>query len=460
MTTSYGRASKLAALTLITATDSHSLESREARRSAKRASVWISCAAVVFALTLSPLMVTRASAQATPAAAPSPAAAVSVAAAASPAASPSAAPSPLPNPAVTGPLQTSAPYVIETGIPTEFDIGGSDFQHISVDGVFSGIGIAQTNTPTTDRNARLDMSNAMLSVQQPTGLVQFYLQGGAYDIPALGTPLVTTGKALSNLYGPLPVAFLKLAPTDSFSIEGGNLPTLIGAEYTFTFENVNVERGLLWNQENAINRGVQVNYATGPLSAAVSWNNGFYSRSYTWLWGSLAWAINPTNTLSVIGGKNLGTDKHNTFNAPVFQNNSGIFNLIYTLNAAPWIIQPYFQWTSVPRDNSIGVSRETSTFGGALLASYAFTNWFALAGRAEYIAATGNNHDGSVNLLYGAGSEAWSLTATPTFQWKDLFARPEFSFIRATNYSNGTVFGASGNQPTQFRALLELGLLF
>jgi len=30
------------------------------------------------------------------------------------------------------------------------------------------------------------------------------------------------------------------------------LPTLIGAEYTFTFENMNIERGLLWNQEKRL----------------------------------------------------------------------------------------------------------------------------------------------------------------------------------------------------------------
>jgi hypothetical protein len=51
----------------------------------------------------------------------------------------------------------------------------------------------------------------------------------------------------------------------------------MGAEYTFTFENMNIERGLLWNQENAINRGIQVNQTIGK-SASLSWNDGFYSN--------------------------------------------------------------------------------------------------------------------------------------------------------------------------------------
>jgi len=41
---------------------------------------------------------------------------------------------------------------------------------------------------------------------------------------------------VSNLYGPVPVAYLKLQAGKNTSILVGQLPTLIGAEYTFTFE--------------------------------------------------------------------------------------------------------------------------------------------------------------------------------------------------------------------------------
>ena len=45
----------------------------------------------------------------------------------------------------------------------------------------------------------------------------------------------------------------------------GSLPTLMGAESTFTYQNFNIERGIVWNQENAINRGIQVNQTTGQI---------------------------------------------------------------------------------------------------------------------------------------------------------------------------------------------------
>ncbi len=43
-----------------------------------------------------------------------------------------------------------------------------------------------------------------------------------------------------------------------------------GRGYTFTFQNTNIHRGVLWNQENAVNKGVQLNYASGPLSISAS----------------------------------------------------------------------------------------------------------------------------------------------------------------------------------------------
>jgi hypothetical protein len=120
----------------------------------------------------------------------------------------------------------------------------------------------------------------------------------------------------------------KIAPTDTFSISAGKLPTLIGAEYTFSFENMNIERGLLWNQENAVNCSVQANYTAGPLAFALSLNDGFYSNSYNWLWGSVACTLDPANTFTFVGGGNFDRTKKNTLATPIFLNNEQIFNMI------------------------------------------------------------------------------------------------------------------------------------
>jgi hypothetical protein len=174
----------------------------------------------------------------------------------------------------------------------------------------------------------------------------------------------------------------------------------------------------------------------------------------------LAYAINSANTLSVVGGGNLGFSKFSNFVTPLLLNNSQIYNLIYTYSSSPWIVQPYFQWTVVPHNDRIGVSKTTSTIGGAILVSYALTDNFFLAGRVEGIGATGSATDGSANLLYGPGSDAWSITLTPTYQYKKFFVRGEASYVQAVGYTPGDVFGNQNRNPAQVRGLLETGLLF
>jgi hypothetical protein len=392
----------------------------------------------------------------------------SPAAAGSPAPAAAATPvPPLSSPAMVGPLQMASPN--EVNLPkyvpflSELPAPIATLFDFDVNGVVSGLAFFQNHAVVGDPYNRLDVSNAEAIIQKADGLIQYYLQVGGYSFPIVGNPYINMTKSVNRLFGVLPEAYLKIVPTDSFSIEAGNLPTLFGAEYTFTFENMNIERGLLWNQENIINRGVQLNYTYGPLAASVSWNNGFYSHSYTWVDGSLAWTINPANTLSVVGGGNAGFAKSSNFATPLLNNNGQIYNVIYEYNSSPWIIEPYFQETVIPKSPDIGVFKATETIGGAILVSYAITDKIFLAGRAEYIGSTGNENSpkgSAANLLYGIGSDAWSLTLTPTFQWKQFFFRGEVSYVQANSYAPGAVFGKEGNNNSQVRGLIETGVIF
>ena len=169
----------------------------------------------------------------------------------------------LPTPSITGPL---------AGIPpARFDAG--PFGTISVNGILTGYGMWQDDHFPGDKPTQATLSNGQVWIQKTDGWWQFYLQAGAYTIPALATPFLNTGNTVTDFYGALPTAYLKLVPGKNTSILVGELPTLIGAEYTFDFENMNIERGLLWNQENAVNRGLQVNQTMGKFTASLSWND-------------------------------------------------------------------------------------------------------------------------------------------------------------------------------------------
>lgn len=334
-----------------------------------------------------------------------------------------------------------------------------------VTGTVSGLVLVQSNpilspSATGNRHETVDISNGQVFIQKTDGLIQFFIQAGGYSLPSVGAPYIASSKTTDNFYGVLPQAFIKIAPNDAFSIEAGKLPTLIGAEYTFTFENTNIERGLLWNQENAVNRGVQANYTKGPVAVAFSWNDGFYSNRYNWLSGVVTYTFDPANVLSFVGMGNLGHTGKSTLATPLAQNNSEIYNVIYTHTVGSWTLQPYVQYTNVPSNSQIGITKSASTIGGAMFANYAFDPTYSLGGRVEYISTSGNTTDGSPNLMYGPGSKAWSITVTPTYQKEAFFARGEVSFVKATSTAPGSVFGQSGTSTSQARLLVETGFIF
>lgn len=278
-------------------------------------------------------------------------------------------------PAMAGPLAAN-PYPFSVDLP---DWLGSASGKVYVTGAVSGLAFYQDNPIDAfpgDDASMLDLSNAQVFIQKTDGWFQFFVQVGEYSLPALGASYIKSSFATPFTFGVVPQAFVKIVPTDNISILAGKLPTLIGAEYTFAFENMNIERGLLWNQENAVNQGVQVNYALGSLALSLTWNDGMYSNRLNWLWGSAAYTFDSSNTLSFVGGGNLGHTGYGNAGTSVALNNEDIFNLIYTYADGPWTISPYLQYTSVPSNPAVGITKSASTFGAAVLASCAFDdNW-------------------------------------------------------------------------------------
>lgn len=358
------------------------------------------------------------------------------------------APAALPTPAITGPLKGLPPALFDAG----------PFGKIAVNGIVDGLGMWTGNYVRGDNSTQADLSNGQVWIQKTDGWFQFYVQAGVYNLPALGTPFLATDKTVSKLFGPVPVAFLKLQAGKNTSFLIGALPTLMGAEYTFTSENMNIHRGLLWNQENSINRGIQVNQTAGKFTASLSWNDGFYSNRYSWLSGSLTYANGP-HSLAFQGMGNLGQTAFQTLATPV-QNNGSMYALIYTYTKGSWIIQPYWQYARVPTNGKVGVVKGAATDGAALLLSRRFSHGFSLAGRGEYISSTGNTAENSVNLMYGPGSKGTSITVTPTFQYGGFFVRGEVAYVHVSDITPGLAFGQGGTLKSQPRAIAEIGFMF
>jgi hypothetical protein len=375
--------------------------------------------------------------------------------AATPAAAPaSAAPMPLPTPSMSGPLAT--------GIPHELPAG--PFGKIEVTGILSGIGLFGNNPTSTGDEGHVDLSNAEVFIQKTSGMFQFFLQGGAYNLPAAGYPFLKTSDTVRLNYGPFPVGYVKLVK-GNFNIEVGSLPTLIGDEYTFTFQNMNIERGLLWSQEPAISRGIQLNDTWKKLTLSFSWNDGFYSDRYTSLSGLLTYAFNSANSLTFAASGNAGSYARKgpaSFPTPLFQNNEQVYNLIYTYTKGNITISPYYQYTVV-KSNPTLYGTGAHTNGGAVLANYNFKHGFSLSARPEYIKSSGSPTTGEANLLFfGSGTGAFSFTVTPSWVKDAFFIRGDFSIVHVTNFVAGSdfAFGIGGGNTNQARGVIEAGFMF
>jgi hypothetical protein len=302
------------------------------------------------------------------------------------------------------------------------------------------------------------------------------VQAGLYSFPALGTPYTTATRTTTDLFGAVPVGYVKIAPNSSFSVEAGQLPTLIGAEAPFTYQNMNIERGLLWNQEPLISRGVQFNFSHGPWAASVSWNDGYYTGAYTSISGNITYTFKNSDTLIFDAAGNassnfktcalfgkcfspalLGFGGPIGFSVPTGGQSQGqIFNLIYNHSSGPWAVTAYGQYSNIPA-TTVGILALPSgqSYGFAALAKYSFTPEVSVAGRLEWIGSSG-----AASLLYGPGSNAWSITITPTYQKGIFFARVEGSDVGIGSGTVGAMFGSSFNKSGQFRGFLEGGVIF
>lgn len=330
--------------------------------------------------------------------------------------------------------------------------------------VATGIGMHQTNPVAVDNAGVLDVSNAQVIVHKNTGLVQFYLQSGYYSTPSLGTSYQRANRQTIDSFGVVPLASISLAPSKNWLFTAGKINSFGGFESTFTFQNINIDRGLLWNQTSNVSKGFAAHYNEGSFEAGATWNDGFYSNQLNWLGFSAGYHFDELNSVNVSWTGSVKASATDTFITPLAQNNSQISNLIYTYKTDRWLIVPYLQYTYIPQNQSIGLLSSAQTKGVALLANYRFSGnpkeGFSLPLRFEYISSAGRGGAGSPNLLYGIGSAAWSATITPTYQAGKYFLRGELSYVQALNVTSGYGFGNTGTSVNQARAMLETGILY
>lgn len=337
--------------------------------------------------------------------------------------------------------------------------------------IATGQSFRQTNPVADNASTYSGFSNAQLIVQKNDGPVRLFAQTGLYTIATLGVPFMRAQPTTEGSFGFVPQAYATIVPNENWSLAVGKIPSMGGVEATFTYENPNIQRGLLWVQTNSVSRGMQLNFEEGPFSAAFTWNDGAYSDVYNWLGGLASLKTSEQSAYTISWTGSVSGNATNNPTTQLLTNNSQISNLIYQYTSDYWTITPYLQYTYVPSNTAIGINGSSGTYGAALLTTYHITplvdgnapkHHVSIPTRFEYQSSYGNSNvlDSQAGLMYGPGSAAWSGTITPTIQWDKVFARAEFSYVKAFNPTPTVAFGANGMNNNQVRLMLEAGLLF
>lgn len=342
---------------------------------------------------------------------------------------------------------------------------------LTIDGVFSAFslftsGINATGALDTsggaDLSNRTDVSNAFIIVNKSAGTFRYGFAAGAYNIPVVGFALNKTTQTGANtsLYGAVPSIYAEYAPTGSFNLQAGKLATLAGQESTYTYENANIQRGIIWNLETAVSRGIRGTFTGSKFNGAVEVNDGYYSGNRLGIEGQITNSPSPNTTVEFVF---VLPNASAPANATASIANKRLYNPLLTYATARWSFSPYLLFVESPSSLALGYKNSEHAFGAVASAAYALNSTWSLPLRIEYgkNGSTPSDASPNANLLgYGPGSRAWTYTLTPTYRKGVFFARAEASDVNVTNFTPGAAFGAGGTQSNQFRTGVETGLQF
>jgi hypothetical protein len=316
---------------------------------------------------------------------------------------------------------------------------------------------------TTNPNATAtDFSNIMASVTRNTGLFRFGATIGEYAFPVVGQAIVPTLKAGSNtdLFGVVPIAYVQYVPNGSLTFSAGKLATLIGQENGFTWENVNIQRGLGWNAESTFSRGFRATYTRGKFSGNLEYDDGFYSGRLNSLEGLFGWQPSANTNVQfafLVPPANQGP------NPTASIANKRLGDLMLTQTFGKLTLTPYLLWVDSPQDTSIGFNGDERAFFGVAIANYTFGPAWSVGARYESAANRSNSTDIGANadfLGYGPGSKASTITLTPAFKTGHITIRGEYSAVNLFTFTPGLGFGSAGTGSAQSRVGIEIGAQF
>ncbi len=368
--------------------------------------------------------------------------------------------------------------------PTAITIDGGPFGQLAISGGVDGYGYYFTqsnddgNLPFSDKSHGANVGSALIELQKTTGILQFTVEVGSNGgATTLGTAPTQTSITTFTT-GPLYAGYVTIAPKDTpFTFSIGQLGSVEGWESGVDWNNANQLTTEIFYVQNSQSRGVSANFTKGPINATVIFGDGYDTGVFNFVQALATYTINSNNAASVYGAANLGRTGNNTFaygggttgEAPYYVN-SDMIGAFYSFTAGNLNLVPeaQFQYAKGSVKSGIGTfdedgnfhSKGTSNFGAAVFADYTLgTSPYSIGAWGEYWTSKG-----AENWFIGPDSEGIGASVTPTWQYKDLFARVDAGYLYLLhNKDNNGVrygYGNDGTNHGMFTGTLEAGLLF
>ncbi len=366
-------------------------------------------------------------------------------------------------------ILTSCPAYALNG-PSTIEIDGGPLGPLEISGGAAGYFFAQTGTSDDessilgDRSTGAALTAALIDLQKSSGILQFNIEVGPEGgSPTLGT---TPHTASITLYRASPIyqGYVTLAPPNSpITISAGQFLSLEGYESGVSWNNANLFLSDIFYVENGSSVGVSATYTKGPFTIQAVFGDGWDTRVFNFLQALATYNFNSANSLSLFYAGNLGKTGLNTITynqtstqatGPYFIN-SQMFGGWYSWTRGNLNIVPEIQYVYANPDQQLGIPKFTSNFGAAVFGDYNFgKSPYSLGSMVEYF-----DSNGPSDWFIAACAAGFGLELSPTWQYKNLYARLSVGYLHLTN-TGGAGYGNNGNGRDVVQSGLEGGVLF
>jgi len=329
-----------------------------------------------------------------------------------------------------------------------------------------------------------------VEIARPAGVTNFWgfgVQAAEYQDINLGLNAPKTVNDSRFQTGPIRTAYIAIAPAPDFKLSAGQLPSLEGYESVFPWNNPSMLRTAANPPQNSNSKGIQLDYAHGPLSGSLMFSDGYDTNVFNYFTWLASAKFDANNEISIYGGTHFGSTGPNAFaygeggmpsggafgvggQRQLAVVNSHMIGAWYTWRNGNLSIIPELQYAFTPAltryaaETSGGIPdnipKYTSSFVAALFGIYKIPHTrFSISGWAEY--ATSNGSAPQDVWFTAPNQRLVGLAIAPGWRYNQVYARLNFGYAHLLSLGTPVSgYGSTGAQRETVIGTAELGFVF